>query len=164
MLGILAGVSDTMPVPLWKSALAGALALAFLWLGVNGWHDRHVLETQGKSVEARVRDSRRVRDRNGASYEIRYVFQAEEDGKDHTRGDFLGRSNLWSTLPEEEWLQAKATGQVKICYAPLHPDNNAPVDRLPGLGDAWAAIIIGAVLLLGVLLVCCTPRKHGEAA
>lgn len=163
MPGTLACVSDAAPVPLWKSACAGAMALAFLWLGVNSWHDRQVLEKNGKNIEAHVTGSRRVHDRGGASHEIRYVFQAEEDGKEHTRGDFLGRSNLWSTLPEEKWLEVHANGRVMIRYVPSHPDNNAPVDHLPGLVDAWAAIIIGAFLLLGVLLVCFTPRQHGKA-
>ena len=78
-------MSDTEPVPLWKSACAGALALAFLWLGANELYEMHVLEEDGKNIEARVTNSRIYHGKTGASHEIQYAFH-EEGGKEHTRG------------------------------------------------------------------------------
>lgn len=157
-------MSTAGPASLWSSACGAAIALAFLWMGVNGWYERNALEKNGQNIEAKVTNSRISHGKSGTSHQIQYVFQVEAGGKEHTRGDFLGRSNLWSTLPEAKWRLAVETERVMIRYASTRPENNAPVDQQPGLGDIWTVLILGGVLLVGVLLGCLTPRKHGEAA
>ena len=155
-------MSESKPSLFWGSVVVGILALGFMGLGAAGVHEKQELEKNGRDIEAKVTDTRIMRGKSGTTHELQYSFQLEGEGKTYTRCDFLGRSNLWSTLPEDEWETVRRAGKIRVRYVPGDPGNNAPAAHPPKWSDIWTAFGIGMVLLFILIVSTFAPRKHGE--
>lgn len=156
-------VPDTMsaePSPAkWKSIVVALVGLVFCGIGIFGLREKAALEKSNSVVDASITESRIMRTKYALSHEVRYEFKLTPDSSTHTRGDFLGRSNLWSTLPESDWNKATAEGRLAVRYNPADPENNAPQVAMPKSSDCWTLIVLGGVLLIGVFLVEKSRRK-----
>lgn len=149
--------------PKWKSIVTTLIGLVFCGIGIFGLREKAALERSVSVIEATITESRVMRTKSGLSHEVRYEFKPAPDSPAHTRGDFLGRSNLWSTLPESDWDKATAEGRLAVRYDPADPANNAPQTAMPKSSDCWTVIILGSVLLAGVVLVEMSRRKSPTA-
>ncbi len=141
-------------------AFVGLLAVAFIGLGTFGvWETLGVLRSQSVAT-ARVTESREMLTRHGLSYEVRYVFSPAAGSPEIRRSDFLGRSDLWSSLPEADWKKAVDSQLLQIRFDPSHPGNNAPVQAPPSIWDSITPLVLGGVLLLIVVGVERLRRKQ----
>ena len=84
-------------------------------------------------------------------YRVRYRFRVE--GRDDwlTRGEpGTVRTDLWSTLPKDEWERAKATGRVRVVYLPEDPRvNRAASAESSAAGDSTGGLALGLILMVG---------------
>jgi hypothetical protein len=141
-------------------AFVGLLVCAFLGLGIPNLWDNISLHQKGESTEARVVNSRVMSTRFGLSHEVQYVFKVALNKPLVGRSDYLGREDLWSSLPETKWQEAVSRGFVSIKYHPDNPGNNAPVDGMPDYLDDCVPIFLGLVLLTGIIVI---ERKRHQA-
>ena len=134
--------------------LSAVLGVAFTALGVCGVMQAVALQRSKSVAVARVVESRMMTTRRGGvSYEIRYRFSPAPGSPEIGRSDFLGRSNLWSPLPEADWQAATATNRLSVRFDSSQPGNNAPDVAVPGsLGDSSTLLCLG--IGLGVAAVC----------
>jgi len=132
-------------IPLLPIVLIGLLGGAFLLLGIPSLADTILLRSSDAEATSRVTDSRIVSTKYGLSHEVRYVF-AVEGAADVTRSDFLGRSNLWSTIPEEVWRVATVSKELRVRYLRVMPSRNAPVSGLPSPWDDLTILGLGALI------------------
>ena len=122
-------------------------------MGGSGLHETLSVRRSQSFATARVIESREMLTRFGMSYDVKYVFSPAEGESEIGRGDFTGRSALWSSLPQDRWMVAVATGQIRVRYDPRSPINNAPEDNLPSIWDQIAPLVLGAFLLTCVVVV-----------
>lgn len=157
-------MTDQKPFAVTKLHVLGtALAsAAFTMLGGFSLHQAVSLRLSESVAIARVVESRAIPMRRGdTSYEVRYVFSPEPGAPEIARSDFLGRSNLWSPLPEPEWKVATDTMQLPIRYDPRRPGNNTPEVSVPdNLKDSAAMLVLG--LIIGGVALFAELRRRGQ--
>lgn len=146
--GIIAIIMVVQPqhtVAKWHIVFCALVAMAFTALGAVDLLKNVTLHRSKSVAVARVVESRtRSKRYGGVSFEVRYVFAPAPGFPEFERCDFLGRTNLWSSLPEPDWQAAIAVKQVKVRFDPGDPGNNAPDVSLPGsLGDSSAILLLG---------------------
>lgn len=113
---------------------------------------------------ARVVEARQMTQRRGGvSFEIRYAFSPAPGAPEIRRADFLGRTDLWSSLPEPAWLAATATNQVKVRFDPEHPGNNCPNVALPRVGDSSTALLLGVGLCVSTICAEIVRRRQSPS-
>ena len=139
-------MSPKRGIPLVPIVLIGLFGLGFVSLGVPGLVDTMRLRSSSSVAEARVTDSRILSTKYGLSHEIRYVFDVAGVGA-VTRSDFLGRSDLWSVIPEEVWRTVTETKRIEVRYLPDKVSRSAPVVRLPNPWDDLTVTALGAAPL-----------------
>jgi hypothetical protein len=109
------------------------------------------LRASGKRAQATVTESRVMHSRRmGDSFEVRYRFKVK--GHTYTHQDATGRTNLWSSLPEENYKRAVQSKRVAVLYLGQSPKHNRPVHSgaMP-LGDVLAGFgLAGMMGLLGL--------------
>jgi hypothetical protein len=127
-------------------AIVGLLAAVFVGLGALDLPHTLALLQSHSVATARVVDFRTMTNRRQTSHDVRYVFSPNEGAPEIGRSDFLGRSNLWASLPEPVWKNAVATRLLTVRYDPSRPTNNAPDASLPSLWDSIAPMGLGLVL------------------
>ncbi len=132
-------------------ALVGLLALVFVGTGVLDLRETLAVIDSRSVATARVIDYREMPTRYGTSYDMKYVFSPAEGQPEVGRADFFGRSDLWSSLPQDLWRAAISTGQVQVRFVADSPTNNAPVDDLPSIWDSITPIVLGSILALIVV-------------
>lgn len=139
------------------------VALAFTAFGAVALLETLALHRSESVTVARVVESRTLtKQRGGVSFEVRYAFSPAPDSPEFGRSDFLGRTNLWSSLPEPDWQAAIATKQLKVRFDPNHPGNNAPDVSLPGsLGDSSTLLFLG--IAFGVSAVCAEIARRRKS-
>ena len=125
----------------------GALGVVFVCLGLPSAIDTLALQRSEAVADAQVVDARTVATKYGMSYELRYVFLVGADHREVKRSDFLGRTDLWSSLPQGTWDLALKSKIVKVRYDLQNPGNNAPAAKLPDLADDLTPVGLGFVLL-----------------
>jgi hypothetical protein len=133
------------PIPLLPIVLIGLLGGVFLLLGIPSLADTILLRSSDAEAVARVTDSRIVSAKYGLSHEVRYVFAVGGSEK-VTRSDFLGRSDLWSTIPEEVWRVATVSKDLPVRYLRVMPSRNAPVAGLPSIWDDLTILGLGGLI------------------
>mgnify|MGYP000412459321 CR=1 FL=1 len=110
-----------------------------------------MLRSTGKRVVATVTDSRTMQSRRtGKSYQVRYRFKHK--GKTYTHSDATGRTNLWTSLPEQQWRTAVKKRKVPVVMLPDAPDHSRLVAAPFPLGDKLAGLGLGLTLVLFGLL------------
>ena len=134
--------------------LCALAAVAFTALGGMSFIETLALHRSKAVAVARVVESRTMTNRRGGvSYEVRYAFAPTPGSPEIGRSDFLGRTNLWSSLPEAEWQAAIATNHLTVRFDPGHPGNNAPDVAIPrSIGDSGTLLALGVGL--GLLALC----------
>lgn len=140
------------------------LALAFTAFGAIALLETLALHHSESVTVARVIESRTLTThRSGVSFEVRYAFSPAPDSPEIGRSDFLGRTNLWSSLPEPDWQAASTTKQLKVRFDPNHPGNNAPDVSLPGsLGDSSILLLLG--IAFGASAICTEIVRRCQSA
>jgi hypothetical protein len=132
-------------------AVVGLMALIFIGVGAFGLHETLAVIQSPSVATGRVIDSRMNPTRYGLSCDVRYVFAPAQGQQEVGRSDFLGRSDLWSSLPQDLWKIAVSTGQIVIRFDTNNPTNNAPEAALPGIWDSITPLVIGSFLALVVV-------------
>ena len=137
----------------WHIVFCALVAMAFTVLGAVDLVKNFTLHRSESVAVARVVESRSIRKRQGGvSFEVRYVFASAPGFPEFERCDFLGRKNLWSSLPEPDWQAAIEAKQLKVRFDSGDPSNNAPDVSLPGsLADSSAILLLG--IAIGVAVV-----------
>lgn len=141
--------------------LAG-IALSLIGIGSQRFHE--ALKRDGQVIEAKVTENQETTKNGNTTYRLRYSFQPTAGGPIVTRKDFLGRSNLWSTLPKPDYDAAVKSGTLQVRYVPSNPGNNAPVAGFPKDADAWVGIGVGALLVLLAVIIWFAQKKKTAAA
>jgi len=138
----------------WHVVCCALVALAFTAFGAVALLETLALHHSESVTVARVVESRTLTThRGGVSFEVRYAFSPTPDSPEIGRSYFLGRTNLWSSLPAPAWQTAITTKQLRVRFDPNHPGNNAPDVSLPGsLGDSSTLLVLG--IAFGVSAVC----------
>ncbi len=134
------------------------LGLVFFCLGAFELPNTFAVIRSQSVVNARVVDSRVMATKYGLSYEVRYAFSLGSAAPEFVRSDYLGRSDLWSTLPEDAWREAVATQRLQVRYDPKNPGNNGPDVSLPSVWDSLTPIILG-VFILGIAVATGRMRR-----
>lgn len=116
-------------------ALFLVIGVAFITLGVLEKKQGAELQAGNQEIEARVTQSKIVEKKGKKTYEVQYAFKASPESAEVTRGDYFGRTNLWSTLPETIYNEAVASGKLKVRYATSNPSNSEPAAAPRGAGD-----------------------------
>ncbi len=124
------------------------MALALLAFGILNRLDTVALEKSDKVVDARVTNSRIVTGKRTTTYEVQYSFVPSPGTEAIGRADLLGRKDLWSTIPEEDWNKAVRSLRLAVRVDPAKPGNNAPVAGMPKAIDEYCFIGVGGLLLL----------------
>ena len=132
-------------------ALLAAIELGLLWLGtgaVVGVFEELRLRSEGTRIAARLLELRIMSASRYStkSHEVRYEFTVR--GQAYNRTDGTGRHDLWSTMEEPAWEEAKGTGTVEVLYLDDDPWVNRPVT--PGtspLADQATGAVLVAVFL-----------------
>lgn len=152
----------TKPLITKRHILCGALlGLALMAFGAIDLAKAIALHRSQSVAEARVVGSRQmIKRRGGVSFEVRYAFSPAPGSPEIGRSDFLGRTNLWSSLPEPDWLAATATNQLKVRFDPDYPGNNAPNLSLPKLGDSSIALLLGVCFCVSTLCAEVVRRRQ----
>lgn len=145
-----------------KLVLFGVLfGLALMAFGAIDLAKTIALHRSKSVAVARVVESRQmIKRRGGVSFEIRYAFSPAPGSPEIGRADFLGRTNLWSPLPEPDWLAATATNQLKVRFDPGHPGNNAPDVSLPKLRDSSTAMLLGVGFCVSTICAEVVRRRQ----
>lgn len=152
---------STRSVTKWQVVFGVLIALAFTVLGaLSLWKTVALLRSESVAVARVVESPTVTKRRGGVSYEVRYVFAPAPGLAEIRRGDFLGRANLWSSLPEQDWQAATAAKQVKVRFEPGDPGNNAPTVSLPGVGDSIIILVLGVGF--GVTAICGELHRRGQ--
>lgn len=146
------------PVTVLHVLAAALFAVAFIILGALSLQQTVSLWQSESVAIARVVESRTMRKRRGGtSFEVRYLFSPTPGAPEIARSDFLGRTNLWSPLPEPDWQVATDTMRLPVRFDPRHPGNSVPNVSVPTtLADSAA--------LLGLGLVCGGAVVYAERA
>lgn len=122
------------------------------------------LKADSQTIEARITTSE-IREKNGKkSHSVKYAFAVAEGQPEVTRGDFLGRKDLWSTLAESEYQSAVSSGKLKVRYAKTNPANNMPESES---GESSAALfwgLGGVFLVIGIIGLVRRVRLGTETA
>ncbi|MCB1276793.1 DUF3592 domain-containing protein [Prosthecobacter sp.] len=132
------------------------LGLGFMVMGFLSKKQADELSAGNQTIEARVTESKVTEKKGKKSHQIKYAFKPGNEGADVTRCDFLGRKDLWSTLSEEEYTTATASGKVQVRYATANPSNNEPASAgarsskeiLGALGAGGVSLLIGLIGLI----------------
>ena len=95
------------------------------------WRLEVRLLQQGEVVEAEVTDLA-VHTQSAYSsfpwvYDIRYRFRVGNLDVWYSKGDWIGRRNLWSSISELDWQEAQRTQRIDVVYLPDNPWINFPV-------------------------------------
>lgn len=91
------------PVTVLHVLAAALFAVTFIILGALSLQQTVSLWQSESVAIARVVESRTMRTRRGGtSFEVRYLFSPTPGAAEIARSDFLGRTNLWSPLPEPD--------------------------------------------------------------
>jgi len=113
------------------------------------------LRMGSSTVLAQVTDTRVMEGgRSGTSYQVRYRFTLKGSDTPYTRRDETGRANLWASLPEELWSEARASRKVRVVFLPEDPWVNRPTEfgAMP-LGDPLAGACLGLSIGAPCLLI-----------
>jgi hypothetical protein len=142
---IIMAVQTQHTVAKWHIVFCTLVAIVLMALGAVDLFKNVNLYLSESVAVARVVESRKIPNRRGGvSFEVRYVFVPAPGFPEFERCDFLGRTNLWSSLSEPDWQAAIAAKQVKVRFDPVDPGNNAPDASLPScLGDSSAILLLG---------------------
>jgi len=142
--------------------IALGLGSALAWFGSREVMNELLLRSNHRTVDASVVDARITQSRKaGTSYEVQYRFNVSDRPESYSRRDETGRTNLWSSLADEEtWREAQRARRVRVIYRPADPWANRPeqAGAMP-LGDNLAALILGLFIALpGLALVALQIR------
>lgn len=113
------------------------------FLGIFSLKDELSLEKNSLLIESEVINWRIHNSKyNKNSHEVQYTFSLPNDPVKYSRGDFMGRKNLWSELPVKLWDETKATKKVTVIYNSKNPWNS----KIPGKSrfpDIYTMLILG---------------------
>ena len=129
---------------------------AICWLGSAAIVSEVRLKSSGEVVSARVTNSRVTKSRRqGTSYSVRYVFDVPDGAKKVTHEDETGRTNLWASMEEDAYGDARKSRKVEVLYLPDEPTINRPVKAAGSRfgGDQIAGLVLGLLILLPCLLI-----------
>jgi len=132
-------------------AIIGLLAAGSIYMGAFDLRDTLTILASKSVTTARVVDSQVVPTRFGMSYDVHYLLSPGPGLPEVGRCDFLGRTNLWSSLPEQEWRAAVETKILQVRYDPNRPTINAPVISPPKVADSITPLAMGALFLFLVV-------------
>jgi hypothetical protein len=136
--------------------IALGLGLALAWFGSREVMNELLLRSNHGTVDASVVDARIMQGRKtGTSYEVQYRFSVADRPGTYSRRDETGRTDLWSSLADEEtWREAARARRVRVIYRPDDPWANRPeqAGAMP-LGDNLAALILGLFIALPGLAI-----------
>ena len=133
--------------------LFAAGGLFIVYLGFQDYRNDGALKSSGKTVEGEALDFRIYRSsKAGTSYEVQYHFSLPGQATVYSRSDPFpgGRTDLWSTLPQDLWDKTRISRKVEVVYLPENPWVNRPLhtasyavaDSLTGMGfGAFIALI-----------------------
>lgn len=117
------------------------LGVVLILVGAMSHLEEKALNSSGQLIEANVINWRIHNSRTANnSHEIQFSFTL--NSVNYTHSDFLGRSNLWSSLTENHWLETKTTKKILIEYEPDNPWNNR-VKGKRSFEDHAVAILAG---------------------
>ena len=122
---------ELRPVRLLAFVLALSLGLALFCITFMEWKSEDRLPQQGKVVEAEVTELAIHGQTAYASvpwtYDIRYHFRVGNPDVWYSKGDWIRRRNLWSTISRPDWQEAQRTQRIDVVYLPDNPWTNFPV-------------------------------------
>jgi hypothetical protein len=123
-----------------------AMGVFFIAIGVSDAYREYRLLHVGMTTMATVTEKRYFsRDPLPGIYSVRYRYEVGNNF--YTLGDFLGRTNLWATIPNARWSETPVLGQLPVRYLPDRPSVSVPTDTKSGAYDSAAAAVIGLILI-----------------
>lgn len=135
------------------------IGVAFITLGVLAQKESAEMQAGSQEIEARVTQSKIVEKKGKKTYEVQYAFKASPESAEVTRGDYFGRTNLWSTLPETIYNEAVASGKLKVRYATCNPTNSEPLATPRGTGNERFMLGGGGVVIVVALIGFIRKRR-----
>jgi hypothetical protein len=144
--------------------LAVFVSPVVLYLGILFLQDEFALNKAGEVTDALVTDIRS----QGRNYDVKYRFSVDNGLTWYSRADRTGRRDLWSSLPEEQWQIAQATGRVQIVFLHTDPWVNRPIAypyTVSPIGDKVTAIVclgIAPWVLIPVVIAADMRRRRKE--
>jgi hypothetical protein len=131
------------------------------------WRLEVRLLQQGEVVEAEVTDLA-IHGQSAYSsfpweYDIRYRFRVGNLDAWYCKGDWIGRRNLWSSLPRPNWEEAQRTQRIDVVYLPDNPWTNSPVksDDVNNVARDW--IFFAFVFIVSLMLAIYARTDYHKA-
>lgn len=127
--------------------MTAAIVSPIGYLGTVGLLNELKLGSDGRTTCAQVTERQVVRGRS-VEYQVKYRFQI--GGAFYRAQDETGRSDLWVSVPAEEWNRSLAVGCVEVLFLPDNPHVNRPEAAEatnPPVGNKVAALVLCAMTL-----------------
>ena len=150
------------------ATLTTALGALFLHIAQPDADDLRRLKKSGATVDADVVETRISHGTHfDTSYDVRYRFRLAGSDRWFTREERgTSRTDLWSSLPKDQWERAKQDGLVRVVYVIDDPRINRPVanasesDALSILWVSWVVLIGGGCWLVLLIAGVLSPRTQ----
>jgi len=143
------------------------LGLALFCISFVEWRSEDRLLQQGKVVEAEVTDlaihSQTAYGPLPEVYDIRYRFRVGNLDVWYSKGDWIGRRNLWSSLSRPDWQQAQRTRRIDVVYLPHNPWTNFPV-KFDDLNNVARDMVFFAFVVIVSLMLAIYARTDYRKA
>lgn len=116
-----------------------------LYLSIMSIHNENELRNRGLTTSALVTNSRIYEGNNGTAYEIQYRYSVDGGYTWYTCTDGTGRKNLWCSLTQAEWENARSKKQTTVKYLADRPWVNRLVYRDPpsSFSDNMGGLFLG---------------------
>src|SRR5437762_471608 len=123
----------------------------WVWLLVPGAMASWQLAKQNQPALAQIIDSRMTRGLHyfDGSYDLRYRFQIPNSNHWYMQSDHTGRTELWSSLPKDEWEASVHRGTIDVIYQRDNPNNNDLARNESGLRRNAVLMIAWSVVWCG---------------
>jgi len=110
------------------SLLAILIGTLFCWIAYPDLRDARSVRRSRAGIDAQVTAWRVSSTHHGSdSFDLRYRFKPPGHDRYFTRRERGTRNdNVWSSLEEKEWQEARESGQIRVVYVPDKPGINCP--------------------------------------
>lgn len=124
------------------------VSLAALTFGFLSKKAADEMKSGSQTIEAKITESQITEKKGKKKFAVKYAFKPTPESAEVSQGDFLGRKNLWATLPEAEYKQAIASKTIQVRYATTNPYNNRPASDDSGDSSSTLFLALGGFFAL----------------